>query len=141
MTLWIAFVAAIGALWVAINGDWQASVREQNRIAAEQIIQRSREETLSAVLTLSAESDQLAYKQIVDEPEYEGWRQQADIFWASAKQRLAPLLTPAEFANAFAPANPSAFNPANAFDDSHGLEIRMLTEFAARLRSISLKYA
>ncbi|MEX0955270.1 MAG: hypothetical protein WDZ83_08680 [Rhizobiaceae bacterium] len=141
LTLWIAIVAAIGSLWVAISGDWRAAVREQNRITAEQTMQRSREATLGAVLDVSADADKLAYTQVTDHPQYNGWKQQVDEFWISAQQRLKPVLTPAEFANAFAPANPSAFIFNSAIDDAHNLEMRRLTELAARLRNVALKYA
>lgn len=140
LTLWIAVVAAIGSLWVAINGSWQVSVKEQNRIAAEQVIKRSREETLGAVLAVSADADQLAYTQITDQTPYDEWKRRADEFWTSAQRRLKPVLTPAEFANAFAPASPSAFMFANALDDAHSQYMRRLTELAARLRNVALKY-
>lgn len=140
LTLWIAVMAASASLWVAINGDWQASVKEQNRIVAEQVIQKSREETLGAVLSVSAEADQLAYMQ-TDQNEYADWKERADDFWTSAQRRLKPVLTTAEFANAFAPANPSAFYFAHANDGAHNEYLRKLTELAARLRNIALKYA
>lgn len=140
LTLWIAVVAAVGSLWVAINGDWQVSVREQNRIVAEQTLQRSREETLGAVLDVSAEADQLAYMQVT-QGEYANWKKAADEFWSSAELRLKPILTSAEFANAFAPANPSAFVFAHAQDNDHNDDLRRLTELASRLRNVALKYA
>jgi hypothetical protein len=141
LTLWIAIVAALGSLWVAINGDWQAAVKEQGRIAAEQIIRTAREETLGAILTVSADADQMAYAQIADQAQYDEWRKRADAFWSSAERRLRAHLTAAEFANAFAPTNPSAFMFANAINDAHSQYMRALTELAARLRNIALKYA
>ena len=140
LTLWIAVMAATGSLWVAINGDWQSSVKEQNRIAAEQAVQKSRAETLGAVLTVSADADQLAYMPVGDQTAYDNWRKRADEFWVAAQQRLKPVLTTAEFATAFAP-NPSAFMFANAVSDSHSQYMSKLTDLASRLRSIALKYA
>jgi hypothetical protein len=140
LTLWIAVVAAIGSLWVAITGDWQAAVKEQNRIAAEQVIKRTREEALGAILSVSSDADQLAYAQVTDQTEYDKWKRRADEFWISAQQRLKPVLTPAEFANAFAPTSQSALTLAKAINDEHSLNIRRLTELAARLRNVALKY-
>ncbi|WP_193177855.1 hypothetical protein [Oricola nitratireducens] len=141
VTLWVAVLAATLSLWVAINGDWQAAVREQSRIESEQAIKKSREETLGAVLAVSGDADRLAYTQVADQAQYEAWKQKADEFWNAAKRRLKPALTPAEFANAFAPANPSAFMFGHALNDAHNEYVRRLTELAARLRNIALKYA
>lgn len=140
LTLWIAVMAALASIWVAINGDWQAAVKEQTRIATEQTAQRVREETLGAVLSVSADADRLAYTQLVEE-QYGSWKKQADDFLASAQRGLKPVLTAAEFANAFAPENPTALVFANALDDAHNQYIIQLTELAARLRNIALKYA
>lgn len=140
LTLWIAVLAAIGSLWVAINGDWQASVRDQNRIAEEKAIQTARQTTLAAVLAVSAESDQLAYAP-VKEAEYDEWKQESGKFMTAAQGRLMPLLTTAEFAHAFAPTSSSAFWFAHALDDEHNEKMKRLTELATRLRNIALKYA
>jgi hypothetical protein len=81
LTLWIAVVAAVGSLWVAISSDWHAAVKEQNRIAAEQAIQRSRQETLLTVLAVSDDADQLASTQVTDQTQYNEWKRRADAFW------------------------------------------------------------
>lgn len=141
LTLWVAVLAATLSLWVAINGDWKAAVREQNRVATEQSIKRSREETLSAVLAVSGNADQLAYTHVKNIESHLGdWKARADEFWNSSMDILQPVLTPAEFANAFAPAVPSAFIFAHTLDDGHNDYVRKLTELATRLRNVALKY-
>jgi len=138
--LWVAVVAAILSLLVAIRGEWQTAVREQTRISAEQAVQKARQETLVTVLDISAEADQLAYKQI-DQAEYEAWKSQADGLWNSAQQRLKPLLPPVEFAGVFAPTNPSPIVLSRAANNDHNDYVLRLTELATRLRNLALKYA
>jgi len=140
VTLWVAILAAMLSLWVAINSDWQAAVREQNRIAAETTLQRSREETLGAVLDVSAVADRIAYTHVTED-QHDNWNKRVDEFMAYGQQRLKPVLTTAEFANVFAPPNPSAFMFAHAIGEEHNAYILKLTEIAARLRNIALKYA
>jgi hypothetical protein len=140
LTLWIAVLAAIGSLWVAINGDWQASVKEQDRVAAEQMYQQAREFTLGEVLSVSADADRLAYMQ-VNEEIYEGWKTNVDKFLEASSQRLKPVLTAAELAAVFAPASPSAYIFASSLSDEHSQYMLRLTEVASRLRNVALKYA
>ena len=140
LTLWIAVLASIASLWVAINGDWQTAVKEQSRIAAEQASQRQREQTLAVVLEVGAEADQIAYAHVSDETQLNAWRDKSDKFWIVARDRLGAVLTTAEFANVFAP-NPSAFVFGSAINELHSQHMQRLTDLAARLRNVALKYA